>query len=139
MNEKVPINVGFTKIPNKSLPTINLDSGREIQLIEEALITFCQREIGEIANIFTDKAYREFKDPEYDETELVEKKDPYKFKQTKLLRAMEQNEKDAIEYHKSRIKLYGTITSMTSTEVNEKLLSAPDIDVIKKDLDPLEI
>ena len=139
MNERVSINVGFTKIPNKSLPTINLDSGREIQLIEEALITFCQREIGEIANIFTDKAYREFKDPEYDETELVEKKDPYKFKQTKLLRAMEQNEKDAIEYHKSRIKLYGTIISMTSTEVDEKLLSAPDIDVIKKDLDPLEL
>ena len=50
-------------------------------LIEEALITFCQREIGEIgeiANIFADKAYIEFEDPEYDETELVEKKDPYK-------------------------------------------------------------
>ena len=36
-------------------------------------------------------------------------------------------------------ELYGTIISMTSTEVNEKLLSAPDIDVIKKDLDPLEL
>ena len=52
---------------------------------------------------------------------------------------MEQKERDELEYSKSRIKLYGTIISMTSTEVDEKLLSAPDIDVIKKDLDPLEL
>ena len=106
---------------------------------KEALITYCEREIGEIANIFTDKAYREFNDPEYDASELTEAKDPHKFKQTKLLRAMEQKEKDELEYSKSRIKLYGTIISMTSTEVDEKLLSAPNIDVIKKDLDPLEL
>ena len=100
MNEKV---WGSQRSPTSRSP--NLIS------IQEALITFCQREIGEIANIFTDRAYREFKDPECDETELEEKEDPYKFKYTKLLRAMKQNEKDAIEYHKSRIKLYGTIIS----------------------------
>ena len=69
MNEKV---WGSQRSPTSRSP--NLIS------IQEALITFCQREIGEIANIFTDRAYREFKDPEYDETELVEKEDPYKFK-----------------------------------------------------------
>ena len=77
MNEKMPMSVGFTKIPNKSLPTINLDSGREIQQIEEALITYCQRELGEIAYIFTDKACREFNDPDYDASELTEAKDPH--------------------------------------------------------------
>ena len=69
MNEKV---WGSQRSPTSRSP--NLIS------IQEALITFCQREIGEIANIFTDRAYREFKDPEYDETELEEKEDPYKFK-----------------------------------------------------------
>ena len=69
MNEKV---WGSQRSPTSRSP--NLIS------IQEALITFCQREIGEIANIFTDRAYREFKDPEYDETELEEKGDPYKFK-----------------------------------------------------------
>ena len=49
---------GYKKIHIAELPIIDVNSGPNISNIRDALIQYCQREIGPIAGIFTEGMYK---------------------------------------------------------------------------------
>ena len=67
----------FKKIDPSELPIIGINSGGNIShIIKNALITYCQKELGPIYKIFTELAYRPDITVDYDEADLTDKEDP---------------------------------------------------------------
>lgn len=111
----------FKKINPSELPTIGINSGGNISHIKNALITYCQKELGPISKIFSEMRYQDEITVEYDAASLSEAKDPLGIGKARIIGKMKQADIDNLAYEKSKTKLYGIISSMTTKEVDEKL------------------
>ena len=102
----------YKKIAIPELPVIGLNDGPNILHIRDALIQYCERELGTISGIFSDGKYKEpvtvLYDPatiEADKTGIV--KDQIS---VRLKSAHEDNDR----YEKSKLKLHGILSGMTT-------------------------
>lgn len=111
----------FKKINPPELPVITITSGGNISHIGNALTTYCQRELGPISRIFSEGRYQEDITVSYDEKDLSKEKDPHGLEKARIIAKMKQADTDNIAYEKSKTKLYGIISSMTTKDVDEKL------------------
>ena len=111
----------FKKINPSDLPVIGINSGGNISHIKMALITYCQRELGPISKMFTEMAYQKDITVPFDTADLSDKNDPLGIYKARIIGRMKQADTDNLAYEKSKTKLYGVISSMTTKEVDEKL------------------
>ena len=112
---------GYKKIHIPALPSIDVHSGPDIGHIRDALQQYCQREIGEISNIFSDGKY---KDP----TPVVIVATDFQHDTTGVLKQLaiarlkrEEGEYDT--YLKSKPKLFGILASMTTRNLDDRILA----------------
>jgi hypothetical protein len=111
----------FKKINPSELPVIGINSGGNISHIKMTLITYCQKELGQISKMFTEMAHQKEITVSFDSKDLSDKYDPLGIYKARIIGRMKQADADNLAYEKSKIKLYGVITSMTTKEVDEKL------------------
>ena len=111
----------YKKINPTDLPVIGINSGGNISHIKMALITYCQKELGPISKMFTEMAYQRAITINYDAETLSNANDPLGIEKARIIRRMKQADADNHAYEKSKTKLYGIISSMTTKEVDEKL------------------
>jgi hypothetical protein len=111
----------FKKINPSELPVIGINSGGNISHIKMALITNCQKELGPISKMFTEIAYQKEITVPFDSKDLSDKNDPLGIYKARIIGRMKQADADNLAYEKSKTKLYGVISSMTTKEVDEKL------------------
>ena len=111
----------YKKINPTDLPVIGINSGGNISHIKMALITYCQKELGPISKMFTEMAYQRAITINYDAETLSNTNDPLGIEKARIIGRMKQADADNHAYEKSKTKLYGIISSMTTKEVDEKL------------------
>jgi hypothetical protein len=111
----------FKKINPPELPTIDINCGGNISHIKNALVAYCQKELGPISKIFIDGKYQDEIIVTYDADQLSEKNDPLGLNKARIIGKVKQADIDNHPYEKSKAKLCGIITSMTTMEVYEKL------------------
>ena len=111
----------FRKINPPDLPVISINCAGNITHIRNALITYCQRELGPISKMFIDGKYQKSIDIEYNPDSLTKERDPLGLQKARLVNQMKQADLDNLAYEKSKAKLYGVLSSMTTKEVDEKL------------------
>ena len=111
----------FKKINPPELPVIDINCGGNISHIKNALIAYCQKELGPISKIFTEGRYQDEITVNYSAASLSEENDPLGLNKARIIGKMKQADIDNLAYEKSKAKLYGIITSMTTKEVDEKL------------------
>ena len=109
----------FKKIAIPELPTIGLNDGPNILHIRDALIQYCERELGHISEIFTDGKYKDPATVLYDPASIVADKTGIIKDQISL--KMKRAEADNDRYEKSKLKLHGILSGMTTREVDEKI------------------
>jgi hypothetical protein len=71
--------------------------------------------------MFTDMAYQDEITVSHDAEELSEKNDPFGLNKARIVAKMKQADIDNHAYEKSKTKLHGIISSMTTKELDEKL------------------
>jgi hypothetical protein len=108
----------FRKINPPELPVIGINSGGNISHAKTALITYCEKELGPISNMFTDMVYQDKIIVSYDAEALSEKNGPLGLNKACILAKMKQADIDNHAYEKSKTKLHGIITSMTIKELS---------------------
>ena len=110
---------GYKKIHISELPIIDVNSGPNISNIRDALIQYCQREIGPIAGIFTEGKYRLPATATWDAAAVSADATGVLKEQAsaKLKRADIENEK----YDQSKPKLHGVLSGMTTRDVDERI------------------
>ena len=86
-----------------------------------ALITYCQKELGPISKMFTKTAYQREITVDFEASELSEENDPFGLTKARIIGKMKQAATDNLAYEKSKTRLYGIRSSMTTKEVDEKL------------------
>ena len=111
----------FKKINPPELPVIGINCAGSITHIRNALITYCQKELGPISKMFIDGKYEDSITVEYEASSMTAEKDPLGLKRASIMNQMKQADLDNAAYEKSKGKLYGIISSMTTKEVDEKL------------------
>ena len=106
------------------LPKIALNDGPNILHIRDALIQYCQRELGPISGIFLEGKYRSPATASYDPAEIEADKTGIKedLASVKLKRAEVENDL----YEKSKIKLHGLLSGMTTREVDDRISTYRD-------------
>ena len=114
----------YKKIYRPDLPIIDLNSGPNISHIREAITQYCQRELGPISNIFLEGRYRAPATATYDLVEIAADSSGLKKDQasTRIKRADADNDK----YEKSKMKLHGVLSGMTTREVDDKVAAHRD-------------
>ena len=112
---------GFTKIHIPALPTIDLNSGPHIPRIRDALQQYCQREIGEIADIFTDGKYKDPVTAAFDSTEFDN--DTHGILKQLAIARLKREDAHYDAYVRSKGKLFSVISSMTSRDLDERIQS----------------
>ena len=114
----------YQKIAISGLPKIALNDGPNILHIRDALIQYCQRELGPISGIFLEGRYRSPATASYDPAEIEADKTGIKkdLASAKLKRADVENEL----YEKSKIKLHGLLSGMTTREVDDRISTYRD-------------
>ena len=112
---------GFKKIHIPALPTIGLLDGPNIPYIRDALQHYTQREIGEIADIFTDGRYREPDTAIYSSEDFD--KDTTGIKKQLAIARWKREEADYDAYIKSKGKLFSVISSITTRDLDERILA----------------
>lgn len=112
---------GYKKIHIPALPSIDVQSGPDIGHIRDALQQYCQREIGDISNIFSDGKYKDpvpvvivATDFQHDTTGVL--------KQLAIAR-LKREEAEYDTYLKSKAKLFGIIASMTTRNLDDRILA----------------
>ena len=111
----------FRKINPPELPVIGINCAGNITHIRNALITYCQKELGPISKMFIDGKYQESITVQYEASSMTTEKDPLGLKRASIMNRMKQADLDNAAYEKSKGKLHGIISSMTTKEVDEKL------------------
>jgi hypothetical protein len=111
----------FKKINPPELPVIDINCGGNISHIKNALIAYCQKELGPISKIFTEARYQDEITVNYSAASLSVENGPLGLNKARIIGMMKQADIDNLAYEKSKAKLYGIITSMTTKEVDEKL------------------
>jgi hypothetical protein len=71
--------------------------------------------------MFTEMAYQREITVDFEASELSEENDPFGLTKARIIGKMKQADTDNLAYEKSKTKLYGIISSMTTEEVDEKL------------------
>ena len=84
----------FKKINPSELPVIGINSGGNISHIKNALITYCQKELGPISKIFTELAYQPEITVAYDEADLIDANDPLGILKARIIGRMKQADVD---------------------------------------------
>ena len=112
---------GFKKIHIPALPTIGLQDGPNIPYIRDALQHYTQREIGEIADIFTDGRYREPYTATYSPEDFDN--DTTGIKKQLAIARWKREEADYDAYIKSKGKLFSVISSITTRDLDERILA----------------
>jgi hypothetical protein len=123
MTTRAPRSMGAPTLPTlkyigRSIP---INCAGNIMHIRNALITYCQRELGLISRMFIDGRYQENITTEYDPESLTKERNPLRLQKARLVSQMKQADLDNLAYEKSKAKLYGVLSSMTTKEVDEKL------------------
>ena len=114
----------YKKIHISELPIIELNSGPIISQIREALIQYCQRELGPIAGIFMEGSYRPPATALYNLEEI--KADSTGLKKEEASSRIKRADIDNDTYEKAKIKLHGILSGMTSREVDERIQAHRD-------------
>ena len=111
----------YKKIFLPELPIIDINSGHNITMIRDALIQYCQRELGPISSIFTELKYKAPATATYDSAAVTADTSGVLKEQasSKLKRADIENEK----YELSKPKLHGILSGMTTREVDERIVN----------------
>ena len=109
----------FKKIAIPELPTIGLNDGPNILHIRDALIQYCERELGHISEIFTEGKYKDPAAVSYDPASILADKTGIIKDQISL--RLKRAEADNDRYEKSKLKLHGILSGMTTREVDEKI------------------
>ena len=114
-------NSGFKKIHIPALPTIGLLDGPNIPYIRDALQHYTQREIGQIADIFTEGRYREPDTAIYSSEDFDT--DTTGIKKQLAIARWKREEADYDTYVKSKGKLFSVISSITTRDLDERILA----------------
>lgn len=114
----------YKKINIPELPIITLNSGPNIPQIRDAIIRYCQRELGSIASIFTEGKYRAPATAIFDYSEI--EADKTGIKKDQALSKLKRIDADNDKYEKSKLKLHGILSGMTTREVDEKIADHRD-------------
>ena len=111
----------YKKIFLPELPIIDINSGHNISSIRDALIQYCQRELGPISSIFIDLKYKKPATATFDAAAVTADTSGVLKEQAsaKLKRADIENEK----YDLSKPKLHGLLSGMTTREVDERIVN----------------
>jgi hypothetical protein len=114
----------YQKMSIPGLPKIGLNDGPNILHIRDALIQYCQRELGPISGIFLEGRYKAPATASYDRDAIIADKSGILKDQasTRIKRAEADNDL----YEKSKIKLHGILSGMTSREVDDKIAAHRD-------------
>ena len=115
------IGKGFQKIHPAGLPQIHVTSGPIITQIRDAIQIFCQREIGPISDIFTDGKYFTRPETEFGSKEILE--DLTGILKARLLSRLKTEDTEDLLYEKSKAKLHAVLSSITTKELDERILS----------------
>ena len=112
---------GYKKIYPAELPVIDISSGHNITNIRDALIQYCQRELGPISSIFTELKYKAPATATFDAAAVTADTSGVLKEQAsaKLKRADIENEK----YELSKPKLHGLLSGMTTREVDDRIVN----------------
>ena len=108
------------KINPSDLPVITINCAGNTTHIRNALITYCQRELGPISKVI-DGGYQENTTIEYNPESLSKERDPLGLQKVRLVNQMKQADLDNLAYVKSKARLYCVLSSVTTKEVGEKL------------------
>jgi hypothetical protein len=106
----------FKKINPPELPTIDINSGGNISHIKNAIVAHCQKELGTILMIFTEGRNQDKIVVTYDPTSLSKENDPLSINKARVISQVKQANIDNLAYDKSKPKLHGILTSMTTKE-----------------------
>ena len=109
----------YAKIHPKDLPIIDLLSGPNISHIRDAIQHHCQRELGDISAIFIDGHYKKPATATFD-ADAIAADSTGILKQQASARA-KRADVDNDLYEKSKPKLHGLLSSMTTRELDEKI------------------
>ena len=120
----IPGAKGYKKIYITELPIIDLNSGPNISHIREAIIQYCQRELGSIAGIFIEGIYSPPATASYNVEEI--KADSTGLKKEEASARIKRAESDNDKYEKDKIKLHGILSGMTTREVDERVQAHRD-------------
>ena len=101
----------YKKIHISELPIIELNSGPVISQIREALIQYCQRELGPIAGIFIEGNYRPPATASYNIEEI--KADSTGLRKEEASARIKRADIDNDTYEKSKIKLFSSTSPET--------------------------
>ena len=111
------------KIHPEFLPVIGHNSGNSIIQIRDALITYCQREIGPISKMFTAGKFDPPPDIVFDPKDFSAASDPSGILEAKILNQMKTRDSELVSFNRSKLRLFGIISSMMSKEMDEKIRS----------------
>ena len=111
------------KIHPKFLPVIGHNSENSIIQIRDALITYCQREIGPISKMFTAGKFDPPPHIVFDSKDFSAASDPSGILKAKILNQMKTRDSELESYDRSKLRLFGIISSMVSKEIGEKIRS----------------
>lgn len=114
---------GIKKIHPEFLPVIAATSGPTINQIRDALMTYCQRELGSISKIFTSGEFEPPTEIQFRPDDYSESADPHGINKGRLLNRMRVRDAEIEQYNSSKLRLFGIITSMMTKELDEKLKS----------------
>jgi Reverse transcriptase (RNA-dependent DNA polymerase) len=114
----------YKKISIPELPIIGLNDGPNILHIRDALIHYCERELGLISGIFIEGKYKDPATVSYDPEKIAADKTGIAkdLVSAKIKRADADND----SYEKSKLKLHGILSGMTTREVDEKIAAHRD-------------
>ena len=110
---------GYKKIFLPELPIIDLNSGSNISNIRDAIVQYCQREVGPISQMLIDGHYKAPATATFDAIEVAA--DPTGVRKdqaaARLKRADIENEK----YELSKLKLHGILSGMCTRELEDRI------------------
>ena len=112
---------GFKKIHIPALPTIGLQDGPNIPHIRDALQHYTLREIGGIAEIFTEGKYRDPATVVYAAADFDT--DTAGIKKQLAIAKWKRDEADYDFYIKNKAKLFSVISSITTRDLDERILA----------------
>jgi hypothetical protein len=109
------------KIFPAGLPIIDVTSGPDIIQIRDAIQTYCQKEIGPISDIFIDGKFAEKKFIHKDIDKIT--KDDTGIEKAHYLNLLKLQDLEDLLYEKSKKRLYGLLHSITTKELDERILA----------------
>jgi hypothetical protein len=108
----------FANIHPKDLPIIELNSGATISYVRDAIQYHFQKELGEISAIFTEGRYKTPATTVFSSAEI--EADVTGILRQQAIAKAKRIDADNDHYEKSKLKLHGILSTMTTREVDER-------------------